>query len=379
MAVKFLNGDILELCLGKPELTCVAESATVSDALAVLRASGDGNVSVWACGGDGGGSCACVGKFCNADAVLFLCREENLADPFKALESQVSDLLPAGPPIVRHLEPSASLMDAIDYILEGAQNLVIPIQNQSPNKFPSQKYCWLTQEDIVRFLLNSVRAFSPVPTFTLDSLNIIDYDIITVPYREPASSALDHFQLTLAEQKSVALVDEENRLIGEISPFALSCLDETAAGAIMALSALELMTYVECSRPPEDLVRLMRVKLRERGFDGMVEFIDEHLNSSSSSCCCSSSSSSSGEFSSDEDCGPRRIGRSCSPGRRLEAVACRPGSSLVAVMIQALTHRVSCVWVVNEDYGVVGAVTLAGILKVLGGKDGRSEDSLGMI
>ncbi|KAL6573944.1 hypothetical protein OROHE_001486 [Orobanche hederae] len=399
MAVGFLNGDVSELCLGKPELTCVAASATISDALSALRNCGDSHVSVWVCvdgeSAGNGRSCACVGKFCKADVILFLCREENLSDPFKAFESPVSDILPdGGPPIVRHLEPNSSLLDAIDYILEGTQNLVIPIQNHhitnnSRNRLSNRqtssvctshsrhKYCWLTQEDVLRFLLNSVGAFSPIPTFTIDSLNIIDRDIMTIPYNEPAASALGYFHRALAEQTSVAVVDEENRLIGEISPFALSCSNETSACAIMALSAMDLMTYIECARPPEDLVRLVKSRLRERNLlGGMVEIMDEFFHSTSSSSC-----------SSDDECGSSGnsvlrmtgLGRNYS-ARRSEAIACSPGSSLVAVMIQALAHRVSCVWVVDEDYSVVGAISFAGILKVFGSVIGerhnKSEDNL---
>ncbi|KAI3456316.1 hypothetical protein Pfo_012979 [Paulownia fortunei] len=381
MAVRFLNGEVSELCLGKPKLTWVAATATISDALTALKTSGDTHVSVWVCGGDcANGSCVCVGKFCMADVILFLCREENLADPFKAFEAPVSDILPEGSPIVRHLEPNSSLLDAIDCILEGTQNLVIPIQNHQAtnsrkkflNRQPAlgcarhngQEYCWLTQEDVVRFLLNSVGAFSPIPTFTIESLNVIDHDIMAVTYNKPASSALGYFYRALTEQTSVAVIDEENRLIGEISPFTLACCDETAAAAIMALSAVDLMTYIDCCGPPEDLVQLVKMRLQERNLGGMVEMMDEFFQSlmSSSSSSCSS----------DDESGSSRNGWSSRsgtsgryyPARRSEAIVCSPGSSLVAVMIQALAHRVSCVWVVGEDHTVVGTVTFAGMLKV---------------
>lgn len=52
-------------------------------------------------------------------------------------------------------------------------------------------------------------------------------------------------------------------------------------------------------------------------------------------------------------------------GRRSEeAIVCHPESSLVAVMVQALAHRVGYVWVVEEDYSLVGIVVLRDILKV---------------
>ncbi|KAL3627427.1 CBS domain-containing protein cbsx5 [Castilleja foliolosa] len=50
--------------------------------------------------------------------------------------------------------------------------------------------------------------------------------------------------------------------------------------------------------------------------------------------------------------------------RRAEAIVCHPGSSLVAVMIQAIAHRVNYVWVIDNECGVVGIVTFANMLEV---------------
>ncbi|KAL8460356.1 hypothetical protein ACS0TY_032044 [Phlomoides rotata] len=368
MALRFLNREVSDLCLGKPELKCVAATATISDAVSALKSTGDSYISVWVCGANG--SCVCVGKFCVADVILFLCREENLAQPFKALEAPVSDILPKGFPIVRHLESNSSLLEAIDYMLEGTQNVVIPIQNHSINNSRKRfghndhECCWLTHEDVVRFLLNSVGSFSPIPTFTVEALNLIDCDIMTITYSKPAFSALAYFQRALTEQKSVAVVDEENRLIGEISPSTLACCDETAASAIMALSAMDLMTYIDCGGPPEKLVQLVKVRLEERSLGGLADMMDELFQpsaSSSSSCSSSDDESVSGRngwASRNRESGRYNVARRC------EAIVCSPGSSLVAVMIQALAHRVSCVWVVEEDRTLVGIVTLAGILNV---------------
>ncbi|KAL2541538.1 CBS domain-containing protein CBSX5-like [Abeliophyllum distichum] len=54
--------------------------------------------------------------------------------------------------------------------------------------------------------------------------------------------------------------------------------------------------------------------------------------------------------------------------RRAEAIVCRPGSSLVAVMVQAIAHRVKYVWVIEDDCSVVGIVTFISknLLKGLG-------------
>ncbi|XP_075488365.1 CBS domain-containing protein CBSX5-like [Primulina tabacum] len=365
MAAKFFNQVVSELCLGKPELFGITATDTVYYALTVLKRSEDTYISVWESVEELAiRSSLCIGKICMTDVILFLCREENLVDPFKAFESPVSQILSQGVSMITHLYSNSSLLEAIDHILEGTHNLAIPIQNHrisgSRKKFLSngRGYCWLTQEDVVRFLLNSIRVFSPVPYFAISSINIIEHDIMTVYHKEPASSAAGYFNRALDKQTSVAVVDEKHRLIGEISPFKLACCNETAAAAITALSVGDLMDYIDCRSPHEDLIQLVRIRLLKRNLARMSDLMDEFFHSSVYS--------SSSNCSSDDESGLRRnwvSGRNCP--QRSWVIACSPNSSLVAVMIQALAHRVSCVWVVEEDYTLVGAVTFAGILKVL--------------
>lgn len=162
-----------------------------------------------------------------------------------------------------------SLLEAIDCILGGTQNLVIPIQNNTSNNSrtkpasPSStdhggvEYCWLTQEDVARFLLNSIGLFSPLPTFTIESLSIINYDIMTVGYHDLATSALGFISRANAEQTSVAVIDDDNRLIGEISPSTLAYCEETVAAAIASLSAGDLMAFIDCGSPTDDLLEMV--------------------------------------------------------------------------------------------------------------------------
>ncbi|KAK2976770.1 hypothetical protein RJ640_030120 [Escallonia rubra] len=394
MAVSFLAGEVSDLCLGKPSLRSLPATATVAAAVSALKKSGEVYVTVWGCehgsprsGAVHGGACVCVGKVCMVDVICFLAKEENAARPSDALRSPVSELLPKAHGLVRHLEPHSSdllmffcasnchsLLEAIDYILEGAQNLVIPIQSYTstnsrkkllkkptsfgPTLHNGREFCWLTQEDVVRFLLNGISIFSPIPMLTVESLDIIDTDIMTVHYNAPASSMLASISRSHMEQTSIAVVDEDNRLIGEISPFTLACCDETVAAAIQTLSAGDLMAYIDCGGPPEDLVQLVKTRLQEKNLNGMLELVEElslsSLSSASSSC------------SSDEEFGLGRRGGSgrYSPARRSEAIVCYPRSSLMAVMIQALAHRVNSVWVVEEDYSLIGNVTFTGMLKI---------------
>ncbi|KAD3066849.1 hypothetical protein E3N88_34729 [Mikania micrantha] len=75
----------------------------------------------------------------------------------------------------------ANLVDAIDLIINGVQNLVIPIKNTSKRKqlwqllsIPpatyagGREFCWLTQEDVMRFILSSIGLFSPTTAYSIE-------------------------------------------------------------------------------------------------------------------------------------------------------------------------------------------------------------------
>lgn len=227
----------------------------------------------------------------------------------------------------------------------------------------NREYCWLTQEDIVRYLFNSIGLFSPAPNHTIESLNIIDTESFSiVHYDGPASFAPPLISQSLVKQEPVAIVDIEGKLIGEISPFTLNLLDETVAAAIATLSAGELMAYIECGDPPEDLIKLVKERLEDRNLGAALDLMEEESGISSASYSLSSSSS-------DEEFGLGKRGRSAGHSTRAavhtETIVCHPCSSLVAVMIQALSQRVSYLWVLEDDGTLVGVVTFAGMIKVL--------------
>lgn len=268
-------------------------------------------------------------------------------------------------------------------MLEGVQNLVIPIRNKlttrrrhvksSPNSrtlHGGVEFCWLTQEDIIRYFLNSIAVFSAVASLSIDALDVISTNTLTVDYYSPSISALDSISQSLADQTSVAVVDgTDGTLIGEISPLTLGCCHETVAAAIATLSVGELMAYIDCCGPPEDLVKLVEQTLKAKGLEGMLQYF-ENISSNCSSACVSTSSSSSDEESTVGRSSSGKFNRSTSwysarMMRRSEAIVCSRKSSLVAVMIQAIAHRVSYVWVMEENCSLIGIVTFSDILKVL--------------
>ncbi|KAL5977686.1 hypothetical protein ACLOJK_039214 [Asimina triloba] len=403
MAVSLLSNEISDVCLGKPALRSLPASASVADALSALKRCGDASLSVWSCdhrpppakkiAGDDDSCCRCVGKVSVVDVICFLCRPDNLPDPAIALRSPVLALLPTNATaIVRHVDSHSSLLDALDLILEGAQNLIVPIESYSSSSSSSssrnprrklqknqspvtttihsdgREFCWLTQEDLVRFLLNCIGLFSPLSSRSIDSLGIIRTDVFAVQYDDHAASALNAIAVAHCQQTSVAVVTPDGKLLGEISPSTLAACDEMVAPAIVTLSAGDLMAYIDCGGPPEDMVRVVKAKLREMNMEGMLELMGEEFSVSSSSSSSSDEESTGSVGSSNKCQSTARYKRSGSNSarwvRRSEALVCNPQSSLVAVMIQALAHRVNYVWVIEEDYSLAGIVKFADVLSV---------------
>ncbi|KAK9706690.1 hypothetical protein RND81_07G145100 [Saponaria officinalis] len=369
MAGRLFSYEISDLCLGKPPLRPLsAASTTVADALSFLRRDDDDSfVSVWS----SGDSPRCVGRISAVDVLCFLCRDENVCRPSVALHSPVSVLLNVdSSSLVKHLDPNSSILDAVDCILEGAQSLIIPRKNRSSDSSKQKlnqkasfgrQFCCITEEDVIRFFFNSINLFSPIPFYSIQSLGIIEEKILSVHCDDPALSALSAINTSPGGQAAVAVVDEEGRLLGDISLHMLASCDETLAPAVTTLSAGDLITYIDYGGPTEDLTQLVKSRLEAKKLDGMLELLeDDHSNSS----CLSSSGSSSSEDESGFGKTHRPRMNSGRFARGTEPIVCHPGSSLVAVMIQALSHRLNYIWVVEEDYSLVGIITFAGILRV---------------
>ncbi|KAK8964398.1 CBS domain-containing protein CBSX5 [Platanthera guangdongensis] len=377
MAVSFLSHEISDLCIGKPALRALPISATVGEALLTLRHSGDTYVFVWITDRSAPEKKYCAGKLCMVDILCYLCADDNISSPAAALKNPVSDLLSGNAAdLVCQIDPKSRILDALDLILEGVHILLVPIRSRKKLQLHhSSSFCWLTPENFGRFFFNSIAVFSPIAALSVTELGLVrsGADVLSIRHHEPALSALPLIRLALADQTSVAVVTDEGNLIGEISPSTLTGCDESVAAAIVSLSAGDLMAYIDwCPSPPDAAVQTLKSLLKEKGMHGMVELMEE-INSPPlfpSSPLLSSSSDEEWETKR----GSRRRTLSRRPGsysarmgrKSEEAIVCHPGSSLVAVMVQALAHRVGYLWVVDEDdYGLVGIVVLLDILKVL--------------
>ncbi|KAJ1694157.1 hypothetical protein LUZ63_010855 [Rhynchospora breviuscula] len=382
MAVSLLSHEVSDLCIGKPPVRSLPITASVGEALAALKRCPDNELCI--VGTDRLSSSekkVIAGKVGLADVICYLCSsDDNLVDPLGALNKPLSDLLllkeigGSGRAIVCQIEPRASLFKAIDEILDGAGTLVVPIHSRASwrkHHSTTAEFCWLTHEDLIRYLLGSISLFSHVATLSISSLILIRPITLSISQHEPAISAIPLLQQAISNGTSVAVLSDNGCLLGEISPPQLSSCDESVAAAIAALSAGEFLSYLEYQYHgflPESFSNFIKTRLKEDGLTGLMNLMEE----------VSSGSLLSSGSSSDEESVQHKghLGRTMSRGygRRspVEVVACSPESSLVAVIVQAIAHRVGYVWVVDggEEFGgqdeekLVGIVTFSDILKV---------------
>ncbi|KAI4980740.1 hypothetical protein ZWY2020_021225 [Hordeum vulgare] len=382
MAASILSHVVSDLCIGKSAVRVLPSSTPIAAALATLRAGADPFIFVDAAPPDVKKTAALsvVVKVSVAEILCYVCGDTaNLGDPAAALRRPVSVLtaVVGDHGVTRRVDPQTSLLDAIDVLLaNNSHSLVVPLHARTRKKHHhvssiSAGYCVLTQQDIVRHLFGSISLFSPVAALSVSSLGIVRRDDVhAVHVDDDALDAIPLLRRSIGQGTAVAVVADDDALIGEICPGVLgSCDDvESVSAAFAALSAGDAMTYIDCYfSPPEFLLRSIRAELTDKGLHAMCDLMDAAYATDAAALSSSSTSS-------DEEClplAPARRARKMSSGsfrwRSTEDVAaCHAESSLVAVMAQALAHRVGHVWVVDEVSGaLVGVVSCADVLAVL--------------
>ncbi|MCO5574338.1 hypothetical protein L7F22_028121 [Adiantum nelumboides] len=447
MAVAFLSHVVADLTLGKPALFWLPTSASVRDALRTLKLLADdvSEISIWECtcsSSSGNGCddivdvkghqphstppppqrhCRCVGKVCMQKILCYLASQQSLCNPAEAVQAPVTVLLSDEYPdiTVQHVDPEASLLEALQLIAAGVQNLIVPITRRSGKYVQQMKgchfqklvnmkglltlsqgshcgqtYCWLSHEDVLRFLLGSIGVFSPLPMMSIEDLGMIKTDIFMIKVDEEAASALELIKVACVEMSAVAVVEDvEDRsdaynLVGDISCTTLQACNETVALALATLSAGAFLTYAqECRHPTEALLDLILTRLREKlGGNKSNQCVNAPLSKLGEVSAVlqdieswEESSSSDGEESGlDSPTGPHEFSRQCLSTRlrassrlgfsfksRSGPIFCNPKSSLVAVLLQALAHREHYVWVTREDGTLLGIVTFLDILTAM--------------
>ena len=202
-----------------------------------------------------------------------------------------------------------------------------------PATFGCDRYCCLTREDIVRFLINCLGALAPTPLQSISSLGAVNRGYAHV---EASSPAIEASWMVPAEPRAVAVVqtnrDGTHKVLADVSAHRLWRRDYVAAADAMAsLSSLNFAAGVEArgmSAPDGDAeaadvaAPLSRLGSRRVGFeDSLVEQMMMASHGGNA------------------------------------ALRCRSTSSLAAVIAQMLSYRTTHIWVTHgEDDVLVGVV-----------------------
>ncbi|PON45513.1 CBS domain containing protein [Parasponia andersonii] len=400
MASVFLYHVVGDLTVGKPELVEFCETETVEAAIRAVGESTEAGIPVWKKRSLVGGiennemrQQRFVGILNSLDIVAFLARSECLEDQEKAMRSPVSEVVVPSNSSLRQVDPATRLIDALEMMKQGVKRLLVRksvvwkgmskrfsilyngkwLKNidtsggssnnlsLNPNRPSSSstttssrdKFCCLSREDVIRFIIGCLGALAPLPLSSISSLGVINPNYYSV---EASSPAVEVIQNLPRDPCAIAVVEcihgHQCKIIGEISASKLwKCDHLAAAWALANFSAGQFVMGVEdnvSSRSLPDFSVNPTVgnssQANGGGFTRARKF-------SSRSIGFSPGNSSFG------------ISRSMYRGRSAP-LTCKVTSSLAAVMAQMLSHRATHVWVIEDesDDVLVGVVGYADIL-----------------
>ncbi|KAL0402743.1 UNVERIFIED_CONTAM: CBS domain-containing protein CBSX6 [Sesamum latifolium] len=217
------------------------------------------------------------------------------------------------------------------------------------------KFCCLSREDVLRFLIGCLGALAPIPLSSIASLGAINPNYCCI---EASCPAVDVAKKLPQDPCAVAVVestsDGQHKIVGEISSAKLRKCDYLAAAwALANLSAGQFVMGVEDN-------------MTARSFPDIAldEMVGEAnlANGGGPTRARKFSSRSIGFFGNPAN--PNfGVPRSMYRGRSAP-LTCKVTSSLAAVMAQMLSHRATHVWVTEaeKDDNLVGVVGYADIL-----------------
>ncbi|CAH9067188.1 unnamed protein product [Cuscuta epithymum] len=405
MASVFLYHVVGDLTVGKPELVEFTETETVESAIKAIAESTECGIPVWKkrCQPHGTAERAemrqqrFVGILNSLDIVAFLSRKECLADQEKAMKTPVSEVVVPNSSLLKELDPATRLIDALEMMKHGVKRLLVPkilvwrgmskrfsilyngrwlktIKTPATNaNQPSScaasirdKFCCLSREDVIRFVIGCLGALAPLPLSSISFLGAINPNYCSVESSRPAIEAS---QTTPHDPGAIAVVEAtlegHSKIIGEISATKLwKCDYLAAAWALANLSAGQFVMGEENVSSSRSLPDFAAVR---RGEQVLKPPILASVQGSTSRVR-KFSSRSIGFFSNNIATNTSLGARSMYRGRSAP-LTCRITSSLAAVMAQMLSHRATHVWVTeaeNEEklVGVIGyADVLAAVTK----------------
>ncbi|XP_024030970.1 CBS domain-containing protein CBSX6 [Morus notabilis] len=396
MASVFLYHVVGDLTVGKPEMVEFCETETVESAIRAIGESTEGGIAVWKKRSVVGviekaemRQQRFVGILNSLDIVAFLARAECLENQDKALKTPISDVVVPNNSLLRQVDPATRLIDALEMMRQGVKRLLVRksvvwkgmskrfsilyngkwLKNidasgsSSNNLLPNpnwlssstttssrDKFCCLSREDVLRFIIGCLGALAPLPLSSISTLGAINPNYYSIEASSPAIEVA----LKLPEDPSAIAVVERTvrdrcKIIGEISASKLwKCDHLAAAWALANLSAGQFVMGVEDNVSSRSLPDFC---LNPAAGNNNL------ANGSGSTRSRRFSSRSIGFNPGNSSFGSMYRGRSA-------PLTCKVTSSLAAVMAQMLSHRATHVWVIEDgsDDVLVGVVGYSDIL-----------------
>ena len=293
-------------------------------------------------------------------ALLILCCWTRLIDALEMMKQGVRRLLVPKSKVWKGMSKRFSILyngKWLKNIENGSSNNLIananPPSSSSTSTYMRDKFCCLSREDIIRFLIGCLGALAPLPLSSISSLGAINLNYSSI---EASLPALEATQKQPGDPSAVAVVeitpDGQHKILGEISASKLwKCDYLAAAWALANLSAGQFVMGVEDNVSS----RLLP------GFSVNSPVQDNKIVNGVGSIRPRKFSSRSIGFN---PVSPSfGVGRSMYRGRSAP-LTCRTTSSLAAVMAQMLSHRATHIWVIEDenDDVLVGVVGYADIL-----------------
>lgn len=403
MASIFLHHVIGDLTVGKPEVVEFLDSETVDSAIRAIGECAEGAITVWRRSEEVKPKVdRFVGILNSLDVVAFIAKS---GDQEKAMKTPVAEFVQPNPGLLKEVDPGTRLIDALEMMKQGVRRLLVrkgltwrgvskrfsilyngkwlknskdsvnnvsqangwpssSLSSSSSTRQPSDayKYCCLTREDIIRFLITCLGALAPLPLSSLSSLGAITPHYSFIEASSPAIEAVDRIPEDPCAVAVVEInIDGTHKIVGEISSFKLwKCDYLAAAWALANLSAGQFVMGAE----DNDVSGL------ESPPSFFISSPFEEVGGSPSSARAKIFSSRSMGFFSNPPTprssgGSRPVRRSMYRGRSAP-LTCKHTSSLAAVMAQMLSHRATHVWVTKVDTEendvLVGLVSYGDIL-----------------
>ncbi|KAL5767264.1 hypothetical protein ACOSQ2_014047 [Xanthoceras sorbifolium] len=407
MASVLIYHVVGDLTVGKPEMVEFYETETVEAAIRAIGESTECGIPVWKrktqVGFENGEMRMqrFVGLLNSLDIVSFLAKSECLEDQEKAMKTPVSEVVVPNSSLLRQVDPGTRLIDALDMIKQGAKRLLVHKSvvwkgmskrfsilyngkwlknNDTPNSSSNNlitnpnrpstssttvvldKFCCLSREDVIRFIIGCLGALAPLPLSSIFSLGAINLNFSSI---EASVPAIEGTHKLPGDPSAIAVVeptsDGQHKIIGEISASKLwKCDHFAAAWALANFSAGQFVMGVEDNMTPRSLA--------DYAVNSTVGDTNIRNGVGGSTRPRKFSSRSIGFTPSSPSFSENRIlsfgvSRNMYRGRSAP-LTCRTTSSLAAVMAQMLSHRATHVWVTEDDSDdvLVGVVGYADIL-----------------